>query len=158
MPTVKLSTAMAVSVVKGSATNTAFGATDYFGHEAETDTPTKGITLSCTDGRNVKYFLLTDVQYYLDINGGTHTATVRLYEAAVADDITNSFYEVFDDGGTKAEETTYAEDPNGGKLPRFVELATVNTLLYKVTWSPANPSSSNRGHIRVRGHPLNTRG
>ena len=155
MPTVKLSTAMLTSVVEGSVSTTAFGSDDNFTHVAADGTPISSITLSCTDGRPVKYFLLTDLQYELDVNGGTHTYTLSLFEDNQADDIQNSFDMIFTDA-SKNEATRYVEDPNGDQLPRIVKLADLNTLWYLVTWSQVL-ASSNRGYIKVKGRPLNTR-
>ena len=163
---VKTSVGRKVAVVVGSKTEYAYSENNYFDtDQAIGTTPTLYLDLTSEMGSvDIKRFLLESVKYYFDVNGGIHTYQLYLFEAANADDIQNLSDIVWDSYVSQAEATAY-EAGVGGKgahgavttvdlqLPKIVTLSVLNRLYYMINWS-ANPGSSFRGYIKVRGRLL----
>jgi hypothetical protein len=167
---VRVAASRLATAVIGDKTEYAYSNNGYFRtDQALGATPTLYVDLNAygiNDRRKINRFLLTEVKYFFEMNGGALTYQLYLFEDDNADDIQNQSDVVFASAAGKTGATPYyhREGGKGGvgaittvdrTLPAIVNLADHNKLYYQLDWSAAvGAASSVRGYLKIRGKLL----
>jgi len=167
---VRYSTAFPVTVVQGEDRSSAtygWAKNTAWPDDPIGDTPTLSVTLNSygmNDQKPIWRFLLTNVRFAFDVNGGTHTIELQLFEDAAADDFTNLSNWCWSSGTgmTENKAYTFAQagriDSSGASavhagLPKILNLTEPNKVYYAVDWATA-PSSSIKYYVKIMGTPM----
>lgn len=137
-----------MSIFNFAQLNEAGASADFETSQAKTDTPTLTLldvrTLTGTVGANLKSGLIHRIHYRLNPTNAV-TYTLRLWQAAIADNYESNMNMLYESPALRADDTDY--DVAELNIP-FV-LAATGLMYYSIEWSAA--SGTTTGFLAVSG-------